>query len=87
MVVLEGEDLIDAALAAGAAPILLLVDDERVDEDDPRLVATADVDERYLVPAGLLKQVSAMGHAPRMIGVFAQPDTPAFRSVPCPNPT
>ena len=84
MVVLEGEDLIDAALAAGVAPILLLVDDERVEEDDPRLVATADVDERYSVPAELLKQVSAMGHAPRMIGVFAQPDTPAFRSVPMP---
>lgn len=84
MVVLEGEDLIDSALAAGVAPILLLVDDERVDEDDPRLVATSQVDERYAVPGELLKQVSAMGFAPRMIGVFAQPDAPAFRDVPMP---
>lgn len=85
MVVLEGEDLIDAALAAGVAPILLLVDEDRVDEtDDPRLAATADVDERYTVPTSLMKQVSSMGFAPRMIGVFAQPDAPAFRDVPMP---
>jgi RNA methyltransferase, TrmH family len=84
MVVLEGEDLIDAALAAGVAPILLLVDEDRVEDDDPRLAATADVEERYTVPTSLMKQVSAMGFAPRMIGVFAQPDVPAFRDVAMP---
>ena len=84
MVVLEGEDLIDAALAAGVAPILLLVDGDRVEEDDPRVIATGEVDERYTVPTDLMKQVSTMGFAPRMIGVFAQPDAPAFRDVPMP---
>ena len=84
MVVVEGEDLIDAALAAGVTPILLLVDEERVDQDDPRLLATAQVDERYTVPTDLMKQVSTMGFAPRMIGVFAQPDAPAFRDVSMP---
>ena len=84
MVVLEGEDLIDAALAAGVAPILLLVDGDRVEEDDPRVIATGEVDERDTVPTDLMKQVSTMGFAPRMIGVFAQPDAPAFRDVPMP---
>ncbi len=84
MVVLEGEDLIDAALAAGVEPILLLVDEDRVEEDDPRVAATSHLDERYAVPTDLMKQVSTMGFAPRMIGVFAQPDAPAFRDVAMP---
>ena len=84
MVVLEGEDLIDAALAAGVAPILLLVDEARVDQEDARLLATSHVDERYVVPADLLAEVSTLGSTPRMIGVFAQPDVPAFRDVPMP---
>ena len=85
MVVLEGEDLIDAALAAGVAPILLLVDAERVDQaEDPRLAATTDLDERYAVPTELMKGISTMGFAPRMIGVFAQPNVPAFRDVSMP---
>ena len=84
LVVLEGEDLIDAALGAGLRPEALLVDDERVPPDDPRLVATADIDERYAVPGDLLKQVSGLAAAPRMIGVFPQPGPYSFSNVPMP---
>jgi TrmH family RNA methyltransferase len=84
LVVLEGEDLIDAGLAAGLRPVALLVDQDRVPADDPRLDATADVDERYAVPGELLKRVSALGFAPRMIGVFPQPGPYDFRNVPMP---
>jgi TrmH family RNA methyltransferase len=65
-------------------PVSLIVDDERVPEDDPRLLATADIDTRYAVPADFIAQVSSMGFAPRMIGVFPQPVAPAFRDVPMP---
>ena len=84
LVVLEGEDLIDAALGAGLRPEALLVDDERVPQDDPRLLATADIDERYAVPADLLKQVSGLAAAPRMIGVFPQPGPYSFSNVTMP---
>jgi TrmH family RNA methyltransferase len=84
LVVLEGEDLVDAGLAAGLRPVALIVDEERVPADDPRLAATADVDERYAVPGELLKKVSALGFAPRMIGVFPQPGPHDFRGVPMP---
>lgn len=84
MVVLEGEDLVDAGLAAGVRPVALLVDEERVPDDDPRLAATADVDQRYAVPTKLMADVSALGFAPRMIGVFPQPGPHDFRSVTMP---
>jgi len=44
LVVLEGEDLVDAGLAAGLMPVALLVDEDRVPADDPRLAATANLD-------------------------------------------
>jgi TrmH family RNA methyltransferase len=84
LVVLEGEDLIDAALGAGLRPQVLLVDPDRVAADDPRLAATADLDERYAVPADLLKRVSGLAAAPRMIGVFPQPGPYSFANVPMP---
>ena len=33
----EGEDVVDAALAHGVRPVSLLVDAERVPDDDPRI--------------------------------------------------
>jgi TrmH family RNA methyltransferase len=84
LVVCEGEDLVDAALAAGRRPVLLLVDADRVDPDDPRLRATATLDERYAVDGAVLARVSTLGHAARMIGVFPQPRPPDFRTVPMP---
>lgn len=84
LVVVEGEDLLDAALAAGLHPVTLLVDAERVPADDPRLVATSALAERYAVPTDLMKRVSSMGHAPRMIAVLPQPEPGDFRTVPMP---
>jgi TrmH family RNA methyltransferase len=53
--VCEGEDLVDAAHAAGVEPVELLVAGENV---EPRLLA----------------DVSALGHPPRVIGVFRRAD-------------
>jgi len=55
--VCEGEDLVDAARAAGVEPVELLVAGENV---EPRLLA----------------DVSALGHPPRVIGVFRRDDLP-----------
>jgi TrmH family RNA methyltransferase len=53
----EGEDLVDAALAAQVEPVELLVAGKNV------------------LPE-LLGEVSTLGHAPRVIGVFRQNDLP-----------
>ena len=59
--VCEGEDLVDAALAAGLVPVELL----RAGED---------------VEPELLAEVSALGHPPRVVGVFRAGDLPAVRA-------
>ena len=53
----EGEDLVDAAGAAGIEPVELLVAGDNVE------------------PA-LLAEVSTLGHAPRVIGVYRREDLP-----------
>ena len=63
----EGEDLIEAALAAGIEPVHLLLDAERPVEG---LVGGELVEPR------LLAEVSALGHPPRAIGVFRHDDLP-----------
>src|SRR4051794_3383778 len=50
LLVAEGEDLVDAALERGVSPVALLVDADRVPDDDPRLAATEGLAERYRVP-------------------------------------
>jgi len=60
--VCEGEDLVDAAHAAGVEPVERRVAGENV---EPRLLA----------------DVSALGHPPRVIGVFRRADLPR-RDVP-----
>jgi TrmH family RNA methyltransferase len=55
--VAEGEDLVDAARAAGIEPVELLVAGENVE-------------------SSLLAEVSALGHAPRVLGVFRRDDLP-----------
>jgi RNA methyltransferase, TrmH family len=55
--VAEGEDLVDAAGAAGIEPVELLVAGDNVE------------------PA-LLAEVSTLGHAPRVIGVYRREDLP-----------
>jgi RNA methyltransferase, TrmH family len=82
--VAEGEDLIDAALARGVRPTALLVDAERVPDDDPRLLATADLAERYAVAPELMARVSELAAPPRMLAVLPQPGPHHFRNVPFP---
>ncbi len=84
LIVVEGEDLLNAALDAGLAPVTLLVDAERVDPDDPILRAVGTLAERYAVPTDLMKRVSTMGHAARIIAVVPQPTPGDFRTVPMP---
>jgi TrmH family RNA methyltransferase len=84
LVVAEGEDLVDAALAAGLTAISLIVDAERVTDDDPRLAATAGLSERYAVSTDLMRKTSSLASAPRIIGVFAQSSPLAFRDVSMP---
>jgi RNA methyltransferase, TrmH family len=80
----EGEDVVDAALAHGVRPAALLVDDERVPDDDPRLRATADVPERYRVPAALLARASTLAAPPRIMAVLPQPPRRSFADVAFP---
>ncbi len=77
----EGEDLVDAALARGVRPVALLVDADRVPDDDPRLAATEGLDERYRVPGSLLARASTLAAPPRVIAVFPQPPVRSFRDV------
>ncbi len=63
----EGEDLVQAALAAGIEPVHLLVDAERPVEGLPG---------GELVESRLLAEVSTLGHPPRVIGVFRREDLP-----------
>jgi TrmH family RNA methyltransferase len=84
LLVAEGEDLIDAALARGVRPVALLLDAERVGEDDPRVRATEGIAERYLVPPRLLAQASGLAAAPRMLAILPQPPPRSFRDVAFP---
>lgn len=80
----EGEDVVQAALDRGIAPVMLLVDEERVPQDDPRLVATAGVAERYAISTRLMGGVSTLAQPPRIIGVFPQSGPHHFRTVAMP---
>jgi TrmH family RNA methyltransferase len=84
LLVAEGEDLVDAALERGVRPVALLLDAERVDEDDPRVRATEGIAERYLVPPRLLAQASGLAAAPRMLAILPQPPVRSFRDVAFP---
>lgn len=84
LLVAEGEDLIDAALSHGVRPVALLVDAERVPDDDPRLAATAGLAERYRVPPSLMAKASGLAAAPRLLAVLPQPPVRSFRDVAFP---
>lgn len=81
LLVAEGEDLVDAALAHGARPVAILWDAERVAGDDPRIAATAGLAERYLVPPKLMAQASGLAAAPRVIAIVPQPRVRSFHDV------
>lgn len=82
--VAEGEDLVDAALAHGVRPVAMLFDADRLADDDPRVRATSDLAERYLVPPRLMAGASGLAAAPRVIAVLPQPPARSFRDVPFP---
>ena len=63
----EGEDLVQAALAAGLEPVEMLFDAER----PPKLPALAHAEP---VDPRLLAELSALGHPPRVLAVFRKAD-------------
>lgn len=69
----EGEDLVEAALAAGLEPVELLVDADR----PPELPGLADAEP---VEPRLLADVSALGHPPRVLAVFRKADLPRLEA-------
>ena len=66
--VCEGEDLVEAAIDAGIAPVEALVDGER-----PPLLGGLRAEE---VESRLLAEVSVLGHPPRVLAVFRRADLP-----------
>jgi TrmH family RNA methyltransferase len=58
--VCEGEDLVEAALAAGLVPEAALVDAER----------PVEIPGAELVESAVMAELSALGHPPRVIAVF-----------------
>jgi TrmH family RNA methyltransferase len=64
--------------------VALLVDADRVTPEDPRLRATADLDERYAVPGPLLARASGLAAPPRVLAVLPQPGPHHFRTVAFP---
>jgi RNA methyltransferase, TrmH family len=66
--VCEGEDLVEAALAAGVRPVEMLVDGER-----PPLL---DAEGAEPVDPRLLAEVSALAHPPRVLAIFRRADLP-----------
>jgi RNA methyltransferase, TrmH family len=74
----EGEDLVQAALAAGLEPVEALVDAER----PPALPGLADAEP---VEPRLLADVSALGHPPRVLAIFRKADLPRFEAATAPE--
>ena len=64
--VCEGEDLVEAALAAGLVPEAALVDAERAVE----------IPGAELVEPALIAELSTLPHPPRVIAVFRRADLP-----------
>jgi TrmH family RNA methyltransferase len=73
----EGEDLVEAALAAGLEPVEVLVDPER----PPALPGLANAEP---VEPRLLADVSALGHPPRVLAVFRRADLPRLQAETAP---
>lgn len=84
LLVAEGEDVVNAALDRDVRPALVLMDADRVNDDDALFRRVAGVDERYMVPGSLLAHVSTLAAPPRVIAVFPQPGPHHFRTVAFP---
>ena len=73
----EGEDLVEAALAAGLEPVEVLVDAQR----PPALPGLANAEP---VEPRLLAEVSALGHPPRVLAIFRKADLPRLAAETAP---
>lgn len=70
--VVEGEDLVDAALAHGMRVACVMVDDERVGADERARLAAMGTEVLPARPA-VIADLSTLGHAPRMLAIVATP--------------
>jgi RNA methyltransferase, TrmH family len=84
LVVVEGEDLLLAALERGITPQALLVDADRVGEVEDIVRRTTRVAERYAVPPSLMARASTLAAAPRIIAILPQPAPVGFADVAFP---
>ena len=82
--VVEGEDLLRAALDRGVVPVAVLFDETRAGEVADLVAATRGVPERYSVPSDLMARVSGMAAHPRVIAVLPQPAQRSFADVAFP---
>lgn len=82
--VAEGEDLLDAARAAGVVAKAVFADADRVDADDPRLTDLPSQTTAYLVPGDVLAAASALAAPPRLLAVLPQPGPWGFGDVTFP---
>ncbi len=84
LMVVEGEDILEAALDRGVVPQAVLVDAERAG-DVARLVGRiAGVPERYEVPPSLMAYASTLAAAPRVLAILPQPAPRGFADVAFP---
>lgn len=82
--VAEGEDLLDAAHAAGVVAKAVFADADRVAADDPRLTALPAQTAAYLVPGEILAAASTLAAPPRVLAVLPQPGPWGFPDVDFP---
>ena len=82
--VVEGEDLLAAALAAGIKPQAVIFDDARIGEVDALVQATTAVSARYLATADLIAGISTMATPPRVLAIVPRPGPHHFSSIAWP---
>ena len=82
--VIEGEDLLAAALSAGVVPDVVLFDEARVARDDELFATTSNVAARYLAPTALIAGVSTLAAPPRVLAIVPTPGPHHFRTVTFP---
>ena len=84
LMVVEGEDLLAAALAAGITPQAVIFDDARISEVDALVQATNAVGARYLATADLIAGISTMATPPRVLAIVPRPGPHHFSSITWP---
>ncbi len=82
--VAEGEDLLDAARAAGVTPRAVFGDADRLGPADHRLADLPEATAVYLVPGDILAAASTLAAPPRVLAVLPQPGPWGFADVDFP---